>query len=124
MSVLKRLSRKRDDLFLGGYLPKDLVTFFSLYCLSKGISKTTLLKRLITDLEKEVENSGGLDAIKRKIADKLYLNWADARQEESEMDWDVYQAYLEKDFRKNNLDEYFEEIMMYATRRKKAENKD
>lgn len=78
MTVLRKRNNqdvKKCVTFLGMYVPEEVAHFLSLFCLSEGVTKTSILKSELLKWTEEQQKINPQEILIRKIANRILDNW-------------------------------------------------
>jgi len=112
MTILKRKIkrvRKKEAQFMGFYISKNLSTYFSLYCLSIGMTKSHVLKSMILDwIERNKENLPR-EVIIQNLAHKAFNVWNNPKGRR--MNFTTFTNELKTELIFKGLGDYAEKII-------------
>jgi hypothetical protein len=78
MTILRRKVkrvRREEAQFLGVYIPKRMGSYFSLYCLSIGMTKSFVLKSMLLEWMDRTKATLPRDVIIKNVAHKAFEVW-------------------------------------------------
>ena len=111
MTILKRKvkrSRREDSQFIGMYMQKRVASYFSLYCLSIGMTKTHVLKSIIIDWMENMRVNLPREIIISNLAHKAFETWNNSEGKRCEFNTFINELKIELKFK--GLEEYADEI--------------
>lgn len=78
MVILRRRLKKenkKDTSFIGASIPKDMVSFLSLFCLAKEVTKTSIVKDLVNSWVQEKQKEYSEKDLIKEIAMRSLEVW-------------------------------------------------
>ena len=122
MTILKRKMKKttqEEVQFMGVYVPKNMASYFSLYCLSIGMTKSHVLKSMIFDWIKSSHESLPKDLLIRNIAQKAFEVWNHPVGKKK--NFNTFKSELGIELRYKGLGDYVEKIIEIIEDEKRKE---
>ena len=118
MSVLKIESKRKEYKLVGVSLPPREHTYMSLYCMAKGITKTTILKSQIEDwICVRKKQNPEIELIK-EVARRVIQEWREEHQQTPTLTFTQYKKNVKEElFKKlpvNYITAILQEITNYA----------
>ena len=120
MPILKSEIRKKTENsanFVGYYIPAKLASYLTLYCLSVGVTKTTILKQLLSDWIDKMQEDLKLTDLISIIAKRAYKMWIEPT--DKPMRFKDFKFNLRKELEQKGLENYSDIIINELDNEKK-----
>ena len=119
MGILKKVDKKKEgSKLIGGFVPRKLAVYLSMYSLAYGKTKSLILKELVTNWM--YSQTDTINSLTRLIGTKAYNVW---KTESFTEDFDAFLDTLKNELSVKNIAEYSDEIIKHAINEKKKDEK-
>jgi hypothetical protein len=122
MTILKRKtkrSRKTDNDFVGLRIPEKLASYISLYCLSAGVTKSSVLKAQLNRWAGEQQKIVSEDDLVREVAERALHIWE--HPEGKKINYHTFISQLKMELSYKGLENYVERIISIINDKKGEE---
>jgi len=83
MNFLNRESKRKNYKLVGAHLPPREYNYFNLYCLAKGITKSSIILKLLNDWMQNKSIEYPQTILNKEIANRINLRWKAETQVDS-----------------------------------------
>ena len=114
MTILKKKFRKTqegDVDFVGMYIPKDLASYLSLYCLAHKKTKTSIVQPLLTNWVSEMQYIVPVDVLIKDIAMAAHKVWDEPVNKKQKINFSTFKFSLTNELDRKGLSKYTEQII-------------
>jgi hypothetical protein len=111
MSILKKTTKEKvkDDHYIGIYIPKEMASYLSLYCLAIGVSKSSIVENLITKWVINTRKEKPTDKLLKDIAIKAFVLWENPNGKRTH--FQTFKNQLKNELQYKKLDQFADEII-------------
>lgn len=106
----KKQDLKKDTGFIGASMPRETVSFLSLFCLATGVTKTSILQRLLYRWTKQQKENYSEKELIKRVVNRALDAWIVFPKKNA--NFATFKNCLEIEFKNRGIDKHVIDIIL------------